>query len=72
MPEFHQTILGRMYYEAHVPNMIKQLESIAHELKRQNDFNEDCVKYKTLQEVADEVGKYEPRLAMIIDVLSSE
>lgn len=40
LPQFHETILGRRFYEHHVPQLIKQMEKIAEELKRANDLKE--------------------------------
>lgn len=40
MPQFHETILGRRFYENHIPKLIEKLDSIANELKRSNDMKE--------------------------------
>lgn len=39
-PEFFQTIMGKRFYEANIPRIIKALENIATELKRANDLKE--------------------------------
>ena len=36
-PKFFQTIMGRAFFDHHVPNIIKQLKKIADELERYND-----------------------------------
>lgn len=40
MIPFHQTPMGRKFYERDVPKIQTALESIAHELKRSNDLKE--------------------------------
>lgn len=37
MPEFHETVMGKRFYEGQVPRIAKALEDIGKELKRQND-----------------------------------
>lgn len=39
-PQFHQTRMGQMFYEYHVPQIAEHLASIASELKRANDLKE--------------------------------
>lgn len=40
MPEFFQTLMGRKFYEADVPRIIRTLEKIAAELERANNIAE--------------------------------
>lgn len=40
MLQFFQTMLGRTFYEAHVPQLIKAVRQLADELKRYNDARE--------------------------------
>jgi len=40
MVEFFTTMMGRKFYEADVPRMVRALEKIAIELKRANDLAE--------------------------------
>ncbi len=39
-PSFFQTISGRAFFDAHIPELLKQLAKIAEELKRHNDREE--------------------------------
>ena len=41
MVQFFQTMLGRTFYEAHVPQLIKAIRQLTEELKRYNDFREE-------------------------------
>ena len=41
MHQFFQTMLGRTFYEAHVPQLIKAVRQLADELKRYNDAREE-------------------------------
>ena len=38
--QFYQTMLGRTFYEAHVPQLIKAVRQLTDELKRYNDAQE--------------------------------
>lgn len=38
--EFFQTIMGKRFFEGHVPRLVKALEKIAEELERANDLKE--------------------------------
>jgi|SaaInlStandDraft_4_1057021.scaffolds.fasta_scaffold495185_1 hypothetical protein len=40
MIEFFRTVMGKRYYEGHVPAIAMALKSIANELKRYNDAKE--------------------------------
>ena len=40
MMQFYQTMLGRTFYEAHVPQLIKAVRQLTDELKRYNDAQE--------------------------------
>ncbi|MDQ0220149.1 hypothetical protein ELQ35_22165 [Peribacillus cavernae] len=46
-------------------SFLDALNTIAFELKRSNDITEG----KHLKRIADEIAEYEPKLAMILDVL---
>ncbi|SDH74044.1 hypothetical protein SAMN04487975_107133 [Planococcus glaciei] len=48
--------------------LVKSLDSIGYELKRQNDMKEDLI----LERVADQVAYHEPNLAMIIDMMRNK
>lgn len=39
-PKFFQTMMGRAFFDAHIPELLKQLKRIADELKRYNDREE--------------------------------
>jgi hypothetical protein len=39
-PEFHQTGYGRKFFEAQLPQLIRAIEELTKEVKRQNDMNE--------------------------------
>ena len=39
-PKFFQTITGRSFFDAHIPELLRQLKRIADELKRYNDREE--------------------------------
>lgn len=39
-PKFFQTIMGRGFFEHQLPELIRQLQCIAHELRRYNDRQE--------------------------------
>lgn len=41
MIDFHQTPMGRKFFNSDVPRIANALESIAHELKRANDSKEE-------------------------------
>ena len=41
MVQFFQTMIGRTFYEAHVPQLIKAVRQLAEELKRYNDAREE-------------------------------
>lgn len=51
-----------------VLKLVKSLDNIGYELKRQNDTNENLI----LERVANEVADYEPNLAMILDVIRNK
>ena len=38
--KFFQTVMGKKFFEGHIPKLIRALESIAKELKRANDLKE--------------------------------
>lgn len=40
MMEFFKTIMGKRFFEGHVPQLVKHLGDIAVELKRANDLKE--------------------------------
>lgn len=46
MVNFFQTRMGQTYYEHHVPEMVKYVENIAHELRRANMLKEKELKMK--------------------------
>ena len=49
MIEFHNTVLGRHFYEHDVPALIKAINDLAKELRRFNDAN-DYAKHKSLED----------------------
>lgn len=48
MPNFFQTLMGKKFYEGDMPRIVRSLEQIAKELKRQNDLKESELKTKPL------------------------
>lgn len=40
-PKFFQTIMGRGFFENQLPELIRQLQCIAYELRRYNDAQEE-------------------------------
>lgn len=46
MPQLHETILGRRFFEGQLPQFLKHLETIATELKRSNDLKEKELEQK--------------------------
>lgn len=37
MPEFHETVYGKRFFESQLPKLIKALERIADALEKQNE-----------------------------------
>lgn len=48
--------------------LVESLDTIGYELKRQNDMKEDAI----LERVAEEVAEYEPKFAMVLDVIRNK
>lgn len=46
MVDFFQTRRGQTFYEYHIPEMMKSLQKIGHELERQNNLKEEEMKAK--------------------------
>ena len=44
MPEFHDTKMGRYFYDGSVPKLIRALERIADALEKQNALKDKVVK----------------------------
>ena len=44
MPEFHETKMGRYFYDGNVPRLIRALERIADALEKQNEMKDKEVK----------------------------
>lgn len=40
MPKFFQTVMGKRFFEGHIPKIVDHLNAIAFELKRANDLKE--------------------------------
>jgi hypothetical protein len=41
MPELHETLLGRRFYESHVPDIVDSLNTIAKELRTANELKKN-------------------------------
>jgi len=41
IPQFHETLRGRKFFEADLPRLIKALERIADQLEKSNQSNSD-------------------------------
>lgn len=46
MPQFHETIMGKVFYDQYVPEITKTLQTIAKELKRANDLKEKKLEWQ--------------------------
>ena len=40
MPELHETMYGKVFFDAQFPALVKALQQIAEEIKRANDLKE--------------------------------
>lgn len=40
MPQFHETSMGMKFFSVQLPSLIKALNGVEEQLKRQNDINE--------------------------------
>ncbi|MED3552520.1 hypothetical protein [Cytobacillus praedii] len=68
MPHFHETVLGRRFFEGQLPQFLNHLETIATELKRANDLKESHNDVNTeLKRLVNEIAEVEPKLAQILD-----
>ncbi|MCM3479298.1 hypothetical protein [Caldibacillus thermoamylovorans] len=63
MPQFYETGNGKRFLEGQLPQLLNALDTIAHELRRQNDITEG----KHIKRIADEIAVYEPNFARLLD-----
>lgn len=57
--EFHKTIMGKRFYDAQFPRLVKAVEEIAQELKKKAPIEEENMEglFVDLQEMADRIGR---------------
>jgi hypothetical protein len=70
MPQFHETVYGKRFFGGQLPQLIKQLENIGNDLSRINDLKGPCVSqdpFNDLKRLADDVARYDYRIAQILD-----
>lgn len=64
MPQFHETILGRRFFEGQLPKLIEKLDTLANELKRRNDLKEQELEGSNHSKTAHLTSRFEDELAL--------